>query len=363
MSKRLAGLILASCWATAQEPSPVFRVTVGLVQVDAIVTDSAGRQVADLQPGDFEVLQDGKRQKIAYFSYVETGSQPGSIANAQRGTPSMPSIPLRPEDTRRVIALVVDDLGIRPPDQVALRKALDNFIDRQLQSGDLVAVVQTGRGSGLAAHQFSNDKRVLHAAVAGLQASAANRTSIAFEPKPIGVDAAQLQEWRAKEESNRAREEALGIVSLDAAASLVRGMSRLPGRKSLVFFSEGVPVNRPSQVLAPPSESGLPPIPSSRTRPSPNGPGSPQVLEMAGNAQITERTGVRKALGRLTVLANQAGVVLLYSQSCHRARRVRRPRRHRSGRASPSSRPPAAGPRVEPEQPDRKSGGLGYRGP
>jgi len=308
MTKRLAGWMLAVCWAVAQEPSPVFRVTVDLIQVDAIVTDAMGRHVTDLRPEDIQVLQDGKPQKIAYFSYVETGSAPASPAAARPVAP-MPAIPLRPEDTRRVIALVVDDLGITPRDQRAVRKALNDFVDRQMQPGDLVAILQTGRGSGLVSHQFSNDKRVLNAAIQGLRPSAANRTAIDFEPKPIGVGSFEMQAWRAKEESNRAREEALGILTFGSAANIVQGMSRLPGRKSLVLFSEGVPVNRPSQVLAAPSEN-LPPVQSSRTRPSPSGSDSSRILEVAGNAQVTERAGVRKAMNRLIMLANQAGVVL-----------------------------------------------------
>ena len=54
----------------AQSDGPVIRVTVDLVQVDAVVTDSQGRHVTGLKPEDFQILEDGKPQKITHFSYV-----------------------------------------------------------------------------------------------------------------------------------------------------------------------------------------------------------------------------------------------------------------------------------------------------
>ena len=46
----------------------VIRINVNLVQVDAAVTDKQGKPVTDLQPSEFEVLQDGRPQKITNFS-------------------------------------------------------------------------------------------------------------------------------------------------------------------------------------------------------------------------------------------------------------------------------------------------------
>src|SRR6267378_7906423 len=62
--------------APAQESAntPVLRVTVNLVQVDAVVTDSKGKQVTNLTADDFQVFQDGKPQKITHFSYISTAA-------------------------------------------------------------------------------------------------------------------------------------------------------------------------------------------------------------------------------------------------------------------------------------------------
>jgi hypothetical protein len=77
-SLRFAGIIaLMICAADAINPQtaesaggPTFRVSVDLVQVDAVVTDAKGRHVSDLQPEDFRIFEDGKPQKITHFAYV-----------------------------------------------------------------------------------------------------------------------------------------------------------------------------------------------------------------------------------------------------------------------------------------------------
>src|SRR5258708_25354663 len=75
--------------APAQESPdmPVLRVTVNLVQVDAVVTDSKGKQVTNLTAGDFELLQDGKRQNITKFSYVSTAAPTPALVQPQPARP------------------------------------------------------------------------------------------------------------------------------------------------------------------------------------------------------------------------------------------------------------------------------------
>lgn len=47
---------------------------------------------------------------------------------------------------RRTVALVVDDLALRFEDLVSVREALRQYVERQMQPGDLVALVRTGGG-------------------------------------------------------------------------------------------------------------------------------------------------------------------------------------------------------------------------
>jgi VWFA-related protein len=68
-----AGL-LAGPWVCAQEGQrPIFRVKVDMVVLTFTVTDSKGRYVNGLKPGDFRILEDGIVQKIGTFA---EGSRP-----------------------------------------------------------------------------------------------------------------------------------------------------------------------------------------------------------------------------------------------------------------------------------------------
>ena len=53
--------------SSAQAPQPEFRVTVNMVQLNIAVTDNKGNYVTGLRPENFEINEDGIRQKIATF--------------------------------------------------------------------------------------------------------------------------------------------------------------------------------------------------------------------------------------------------------------------------------------------------------
>src|SRR5207237_8592912 len=156
-------------------PDDVVRITTNLVQVDAAVTDKKGRPVTDLRAEDFELYEDGSPQKITNFSFVSIGSgAPPSSGPTRTGiTPPrpgevvapVPPVRLRPEQVRRTVALVVDDLGLSFESMHFVRGALRKFVDEQMQSGDLVAIIRTGSGVG-AIQQFTSDRRRLDAAIA-----------------------------------------------------------------------------------------------------------------------------------------------------------------------------------------------------
>ena len=144
----------------------VIRITVNLVQVDAVVTDSKGRQVTNLKPDDFEIFEDGRRQKITNFSYVSTGSPPrgGKAAPAAPSvTPRVLPSPFQLQAARRLV-LVVDDLGLSFESTYYVRQALKKFVERQMQPGDIAAILCTSRGMGML-QQFTDNKHLLEAAI------------------------------------------------------------------------------------------------------------------------------------------------------------------------------------------------------
>jgi len=159
--KSAALLACVALLASAQEP--VIRVSVDLVQIDAGVTDSQGHHVADLKPEDFQVLEDGKPQKITHFSYVSGSANPLPAYAGAEWNPEFAQR-LRPQDVRRTIVLVADDLSYGPAEFPRARTALKEFVDREMQPGDLVSIMTTSGGMG-ALEQLTNDNRALTAAI------------------------------------------------------------------------------------------------------------------------------------------------------------------------------------------------------
>ena len=72
--------------------------------------------------------------------------------------------------------MVVDDLGLSFESTAQVRKMLTTFVDKQMQPGDLAAIIRTGAGMG-SLQQFTSDKNLLHAAIDHVKFNAFRRTS------------------------------------------------------------------------------------------------------------------------------------------------------------------------------------------
>ena len=139
----------------------VVRISANLVQVDAVVTKD-GKQVADLTADDFELFEDGKPQTITNFSYISnvndgTAGPPAKPSAKDKSAPVPPAV-ARPQDARRTVALVVDDLGMSFQSIGDAQRNLRKFINEQLAPNDLVAIIHTSGEVG-ALQQFAGPIR------------------------------------------------------------------------------------------------------------------------------------------------------------------------------------------------------------
>jgi VWFA-related protein len=233
---------------TSQVQKPeedVVRITTNLVQVDAVVTDKDGKVVTDLKPEEVRILEDGRAQKITNFSYNLSETPPPSTRSGQpaavdKDAPPVPLSRLKPEEIRRTIAIVVDDLGLSFVSTNHVRQALKKFVDSQMQPGDLVAIIRTSGGMG-ALQQFTSDKRQLYAAVERVKWNANGRSGIAafapLEPPTPGTRGAEVD--AANEELDQFREDVFAVGTLGAISYVVKGLKDLPGRKSILLVSDG----------------------------------------------------------------------------------------------------------------------------
>ncbi|MGD0617934.1 MAG: VWA domain-containing protein [Bryobacteraceae bacterium] len=214
---KISAFLLLCGAAPGQQPAAppsdetVFSVTTTLVQIDAEVTDSKGNHVTNLKPEDFEVYLDKKPQAITNLSYVNLDS-PNANQNAMSESgPDGAGRVLRPEDVRRSMVLLVDDLTLSFQSLHFVRRTLRNFVEHQMQPGDLVALWQTGHSDGVF-QQLTSDKHVLEAAINSLH-------------------------WNIRQQNLTNQTPLLPLATLDVLLDELRDTG---GRKEVVYFSDGI---------------------------------------------------------------------------------------------------------------------------
>ena len=229
-----------------QQPSPprtpgedeVVRVTTNLVQIDAVVTDKNGKQVTDLHPEDFEILEDGHPQKITNLSYVSTTSQPSNsptsnpTGNPVKNAPPLTAAPLSREHVRRTLVMAVDDMGLSLQSMDLVKSALKKFVDERMQPGDLVAIVRTGGGTA-ALQRLTSDKQQLQSSIDQLRWTCRNRVGlrpIAARDPISGLKAGQCDPVPSVGET------------IQALINIADGLKTLPGRKTMLFFTDSFEV-------------------------------------------------------------------------------------------------------------------------
>lgn len=227
----------------APPPSPqqsgdqddVVRINTNLVQVDAVVTKD-GKLVTDLTADDFEVYEDGRRQTITSFAYISNiptsapQPAPNTAKKKKKDDVVVPYVPVKPTDPRRIMAFVVDDMGIAWENIPLVKQQLRKFINEQMEPHDLVAIIRTGGELGVL-QQFTNDKRLLLRAVERLRWNHCNRVGrYTFAPVGTSDFAGNICGGRSY------------YSSLQALGFIVSAMGQLPGRKSLVLLSDSMPI-------------------------------------------------------------------------------------------------------------------------
>jgi VWFA-related protein len=223
--------------SSGQAPQqPTFKVQVDYVEVDALVTDRAGKSVADLKKEDFQVFEDGKPQTVTTFSLVNI-----PVEHLQR--PLGAALPIEPDVKTnedpfdgRVYVMVIDDMHTRFERTERVKRAAKQFIDKSLGANDLMAVLHTA-GSSEASQEFTSNKRLLDAAVdrtmgRKIDSATAGKTQEYFRPRPQG---GAVTDPADAERTFNARS------TLDVLRQVSDWFGSVHGRrKAILFVSEGI---------------------------------------------------------------------------------------------------------------------------
>ncbi|HUD98028.1 MAG TPA: VWA domain-containing protein [Bryobacteraceae bacterium] len=283
MSRRIFALFALVLSGRAQQTAPpssgtVLHAAVQEVLLDFVARDKHHKLIANLRPQDIEILEDGVPQKLRSFHYRGAGNAPGETTPAASVAGARPAYnPLREIN---VVSLVFDGMGLDSRRRAT--SAAKAFLGAELGANTYAGVFAMHHRLNLL-QQYTNDLDLLNQAVDRVAGSAPEtfakdmqtqamllnslssgrggfrplEPGSAEERGPIGIgshlDAAaagverQMASLTIAVLSNQ-----VGNSSIDALEQLIRGQAQLRGRKTVIYFSEGLilPPGQPERYRA-----------------------------------------------------------------------------------------------------------------
>jgi len=226
-------LPLANSVSEAQQEAAKIKVTVNLVTVDVVVTGKKGHIPSDLKKEDFEIYEDGKRQEILHFEFIdgrrtqrqkgapEAGATPPPAVTAATQSGTTPADPNSLPRAGNLFLLIVDKLTSRREDLLRMKPGIDKFLDESIQPDDLLGVIEYYRGYRLT-QGFTADREAVRTALyQALQRVTPELLSRSDEQQIIRT---------AKDMQSRASQSAGGREAL----------MRFKGRKTVFLISRGL---------------------------------------------------------------------------------------------------------------------------
>ena len=249
------------------DQTDVIKVTSNLVNLDVIVKDKKGKAVTDLKAEDFTVSENGVPQHIEFFDSTLTSENgAGRPATAIVSTQPKPVNPIGLP--RNIIALVLDGQSTELANLKHVREGIEKYIRERLSDSDSVALFSIAGGLQLL-QSFTRDKAKLLAAVN--QAYTSSNVSKTSEARSLAQDINSIREKLSAGPTEPIPETPAGGAAgsaaaealiaqhvleqymqlrsalsvqqtrpvLAALAAICEGLRPIPGKKTLVMFSEG----------------------------------------------------------------------------------------------------------------------------
>ena len=251
--------LLFGSGAVAQQTDDIVRTRSNLVNIDVIVKDKKGKYLADLKAEDFTILENGVAQKIEFFD------APLSRTETTTTTPApgaQPTTPTPPAVARNYIVLVLDSQSTDITNLKQVREGTLKYVREKITNEDVVALLTVGNGLQML-QPFTQDKEKL---IASLENLSVNSTSKSFEHRDLAENiSAQRAILTAGAPNGDIRLDspaaahlmiaqtvlhqfiqlrtALSLQQarpiLAALAAIAQGLRPIPGKKTLVLFSQG----------------------------------------------------------------------------------------------------------------------------
>jgi VWFA-related protein len=227
-------------------------IDVNVVNVEVFVTDKKGNRIRGLTADDFELYEDGKPVRIGNFYAVDDGKPalaagPGSLAPEALPEAPAPAPPVEtaveiPEDQRLHLIVYVDNWNIRPFNRNRVFVSLREFLRNRLSPGDRVMLVSYDRELHVR-RSFTTDPGVIAAALFELEKLSANGVRLESERRDVLRWIEESE--RVEQAYGRARSYTESLhndlsFSVNALRDTVDDLAGLPGRKAILYVSDGL---------------------------------------------------------------------------------------------------------------------------
>jgi len=245
--------------ADSQLPStPRIVSRTNLVLIPTVVTDKSGAHIDGLTKDEFYVRENGTAQKISVFEEVTT--HPGVIRRVDPNDTGFTNAVTPETRSQRVTMIVLDTLNTRFEDQVRARREILKFVEETLQPDEPVSLMTIGSGGLNVLNDFTTDPKVLAEAVRKV------RGHLSTAEKSEGERADLEEVLQNQRQSGRApvsqgqisdelygfeggifdrfeqQEQATGVeLTLRALRQIAESFAGVPGRKSLIWATGGLP--------------------------------------------------------------------------------------------------------------------------
>ena len=239
-------LLASSGQGTQDFQVPTFRITSSQVVVDFLAIDNQGRFVTDLRADEIQILEDGKKQSIDVFlppaevleqdfefsSRVATTGRTAAedrteeIRIAPAGSSAAP-VRRRPLQTVILIDSRIMDANNFGHTVAAIRR----FIEEHLAADHLVMMAEINRGLRIIT-PMTRDRATLLAGVNRLKPQSV------YNPLAANADTSEIE---IDQYINELQQQVFYVR--DALKSLAYALSGQIGRKHVVYFSEGYPLD------------------------------------------------------------------------------------------------------------------------
>ncbi|HEY1802366.1 MAG TPA: VWA domain-containing protein [Terriglobales bacterium] len=240
--------------ANVTNNQPTFQSKVRVVLVDVVVTKGKGDPATSLRKQDFQVLEDGKPQKISFFE-EHKGAQPTQVK-----LPPMPAGVYTNFPTTKtadsVNVLLLDSLNTEPRDQVFVHKQMLKYLEN-LPPGTRLGVFTLGSRLRMVKGISADSSELL----AALNAKKAKNNPQYSRLNPTAFQKDTDKEILNVMAMNQASPQAIGAlkefqsenlayltdtrvrITLQAFQQLARYLSNIPGRKNVIWVSGSFPIN------------------------------------------------------------------------------------------------------------------------